>query len=143
MTLLGAIVGTPGYLAPEVAAGAPHSKRSDVYGLGVALREIVAASETPAELQAILDCATAKNPAERYRDAGALAVDLEALLDGRRVAAHRYSPWEHVRRLARLWRTPLWIAGVALASVAAVLVGALNPCLHACRTQLATAGRRR
>jgi len=25
----------------------------------------------------------------------------------------------------------------------AVLVGALNPCLHACRTQLATAGRRR
>ena len=125
MTRLGAIVGTPGYLAPEVAAGAPHSKRSDVYGLGVALREIVAASETPAELQAILDCATAKNPAERYRDAGALAVDLEALLDGRRVAAHRYSPWEHVRRLARLWRTPLWIAGVALASVAAVLVGAL------------------
>ncbi len=125
ITRIGAIVGTPGYLAPEVAAGAPHSKRSDVYGLGVALREIVATAEAPGELLAILDCATAADPSARYPDAGALAEDLEAWLDGRRVTAHRYSPWEHVRRLARLWRTPLWIAGLALAAVAAVLVGAL------------------
>jgi len=42
-TLLGAVMGTPGYLAPErVTKGAPVDSRADVYSLGAILFEILA-----------------------------------------------------------------------------------------------------
>ena len=37
LTQAGAIMGTPGFMAPEVLAGAPGNVRSDVYGFGAAL----------------------------------------------------------------------------------------------------------
>lgn len=37
LTQAGAVMGTPGFMAPEVLAGAPGNVRSDIYGLGAAL----------------------------------------------------------------------------------------------------------
>ncbi|MCB9739153.1 MAG: protein kinase [Deltaproteobacteria bacterium] len=141
LTRVGAIIGTPGYLSPECARGAPATPQSDVYSLGISLCEILAGrplhadstpeqvlaataageapdlaaveAVVPAELLAIAKRAAAPLAADRYPDAGALAHDLEAFLDGRVVGAYRYSTWDQVRRLARAWRAPLLVGGVA------------------------------
>lgn len=44
LTGTGNIVGTPGYLAPEVCLGNPADARSDLYGLGVVLFELICGS---------------------------------------------------------------------------------------------------
>jgi WD40 repeat protein len=54
---------------------------------------------------------------ERYPDAGALAEDLQAFFEGRRVAAHRYSPGELLGRLVRAWRAPLAVGFAGLLAV--------------------------
>ncbi|MFM2091346.1 MAG: hypothetical protein RLZZ127_1835 [Planctomycetota bacterium] len=48
------VVGTLRYLAPEVATGAEHSVRSDLYGLGVTLVEMVSGSTPHADTQGSL-----------------------------------------------------------------------------------------
>jgi serine/threonine-protein kinase len=44
LTQAGAIMGTPGFMAPEVLAGAPGNVRSDVYGIAAALYYALTAS---------------------------------------------------------------------------------------------------
>jgi eukaryotic-like serine/threonine-protein kinase len=102
ITQVGSISGTMGYMAPEQAAGEPSSPRSDVYALGMMLREILSGQApgladtmgfptplpellrrpVPDELIAICTRATAAEPSERYQDAGELAHALGAFLDG-------------------------------------------------------------
>ncbi len=48
------VVGTLRYLAPEVAAGGEHSVRSDLYGLGVTLVEMVSGAAPHADTQGSL-----------------------------------------------------------------------------------------
>jgi formylglycine-generating enzyme required for sulfatase activity/serine/threonine protein kinase len=104
VTVAGAISGTMGYMSPEQAAGEPSSTRSDVYALGMMLREILTGhppglAETmgsptpiqellrrpvPGELLAICARATAVEPGERYGDASELAQALAGFLDGAR-----------------------------------------------------------
>jgi serine/threonine-protein kinase len=101
MTRSGEAVGTPTYMAPEQTLGRQVTAQTDVYALGVMLFELVtgrppfvaeaplalalmhvrAATPSPRELQpnlpeaveAVILKALAKNPAERYPTAGALA----------------------------------------------------------------------
>ena len=64
-TAVGALLGTPRYLAPELWAGEPATVRSDVYAIGVLLYELIA-GEPPhpeAELAALREAATTRAPA--------------------------------------------------------------------------------
>ncbi len=133
------VVGSPPWMAPEVARGAPASTRSDVFGLGAVLVEVLTgrppfaaadrdtalaaaragsrapldAGVAPAALLAIADKATAIDPAARYADAAELAADLGRYQSGERVQAHDYGPIELARRFWAAFRVPITVALVA------------------------------
>ena len=112
-------VGTPGFVSPEQQAGAPPRRTDDVFSLGRTLAA-VAGGAGGQELQAIIDKATASPPGARYPDAAALAADLLAWFEGRRVAAHDYSARELLLRALRAWRAPLGVGAVAVVVVLTV-----------------------
>lgn len=104
MVYTSTVMGSVHYLSPEQATGGQVTASSDVYSLGVVLFEMLTGrvpfdgntavavammhaekqvpplsdylAEVPESLQAILDTALAKNPGDRYRNAGALRRDL-------------------------------------------------------------------
>lgn len=111
------VVGTPEYMAPEQAHGAPAAPTADVYAIGVMLFEMLAGrvpfvgSSYPAiahqhanalvpsmrslqpgltvsaELEALVVRALAKQPTARFPDGRALADALAAVPEGRRLRA--------------------------------------------------------
>jgi serine/threonine protein kinase/WD40 repeat protein len=136
LTNTGDLVGTLRYMAPERFRGLSDA-RSDVYGLGVTLYELLtlrpAFSETdrgqlidqvihgepprprlhdrriPADLETVVLKAMAKEPADRYLTAEALAEDLQRVVADRPILARRTplreQAWRWCRRnpgLARL-----------------------------------------
>ena len=70
------------------------------------------------DLDAIIACASADDPALRYSSAGALADDVERYLAGKPVRAHPPSRWYRARKFARRHRGPV---ALSLALVLAIL----------------------
>lgn len=111
----GTRLGTPGWMAPEQERGLGDliTERTDVFGLGAILRELVTTapasreSRTPARLLAIAERATATDPADRYADVHSLAEDVGRFVAGLSVSAYREPFLERTIRIARKYRTPI------------------------------------
>ena len=115
----GVVLGTPGYMAPEQAAGDPLlvDARADVYAIGAMLRDLCSGSmvaegrdtsgEVPRPVAAIIRRAMAPEPRERYPDVTALARDVAAFRVGDRVSAYAENVLERARRLAIRHSTPI------------------------------------
>ena len=89
-----AIAGTPGYMPHE----SERTPQSDVFSLGVMLRDFVAGQNAPRRLRAIVAKATANEPAARYATARELADDLTRFLDDQPVAAYPENAIDAVAR---------------------------------------------
>ena len=115
MTMTAAVIGTAGYLSPEQARGEHVDARSDVYSTGCVLYELVTGAppfvgdspvavayqhvredptppsaydeELPAEVDAVVLKAMAKNPANRYQSADEMRADLLRAQAGEQVLA--------------------------------------------------------
>jgi serine/threonine protein kinase len=148
LTLSGAVMGTPGYMAPEQAAGRSRDigPASDTYALGVILYELLTGRtpfqgntmeildqvrhaaplpprrlepEIPANLETICLKCLEKEPVKRYSSASALAADLKRFLENKPILAR---PIGAVGRLI-LWsrRNKTRIAGATIMSAAVVV----------------------
>ena len=110
----GVVLGTPGYMAPEQAAGEASrvDARADVYAVGAILRDLIQSGlqkgEQPARpLRAIIQKAMAEDPSARYSDPLLLARDVAAFRAGERVSAYRENVFEQMQRLISRYRTPI------------------------------------
>ena len=113
-TSVGAVLGTPGFMAPEQASGEPLDARADVYALGATLfaaltgqppvtgsttlqvlmktargelTPLKSLTQVEGPLEAIIHKALAHAPQDRYASVSDMVVDIEAYLSDHRVAA--------------------------------------------------------
>jgi len=121
LTAAGVSVGTPEYMAPEVAMGAPADHRSDLYSLGVMLYELLLGrlpfeennaqmtalahvdkpvprprtlhSQFPRRLEAVLLQALEKNPSARFQSAEDISLAYYESVKAMDENARRTSYW--------------------------------------------------
>jgi tRNA A-37 threonylcarbamoyl transferase component Bud32 len=153
LTKAGQIVGTPHYMAPEQIANKDIDQRSDVYSLGCVLYHMIAgnppfggtddlqilyqqvhreaaplranAPNLPAELEALLQKALAKDPARRIATMRELAEALDGFVRSADGVRRRVEPQPGQRRPQRaqsLWRLLTLTALLACAAAAGGLV---------------------
>ncbi len=108
-TVSGAVLGTPGYMAPEQERGERTALdgRTDVFALGAILGELTAGAAPPAAVLSIARRAQALLPAERYPNVEAMAGDVARFLARQPVSAHRERPGEVLRRWYARYEAPI------------------------------------
>jgi serine/threonine protein kinase len=113
LTATGMGIGTPEYMPPEQGLGRKIDARADIYGIGVILYELLSGKkpytadtpmavifkhvnepipdlsklipDLPPQLVAVLNKLMAKNPADRYEDAGKVIVAFNTVLDSQHI----------------------------------------------------------
>jgi serine/threonine protein kinase/WD40 repeat protein/Flp pilus assembly protein TadD len=141
LTHTGDLVGTLRYMAPERFRG-QADRRSDVYALGLTLYELLALRPAygesdrgrlirqvteeepprltkleptvPRDLATVVHKAMAREPAQRYATAGALASDLKRFLEDRPIVARRPSLLDRAAKWSRRYRAAVITAAVAV-----------------------------
>jgi hypothetical protein len=149
LTVMGAILGTPNYMAPEQAEGEEAEPRSDVYSLGATLYECLtgqapfSASDPvqtlvrvrseevppprklrrsiPRDVETIVLKAMEKEASRRYASASELADDIQRYLDGEPIRAKRSSI---VYRLRKKLARHRWVAVAVASTVLLLALGA-------------------
>ena len=147
LTREGTTLGTPVYMSPEQALGEPTDRRSDVWGLGVVLYEMVAGQPpflgevdyaviyaitneqpepltavrtgVPKDLEGIVDKCLAKQADERYQHVSDLLVDLQSARRGLEPQASRVG----ARPAAAKRTSPAMLGAVAAVVLAALGLG--------------------
>jgi tetratricopeptide (TPR) repeat protein/tRNA A-37 threonylcarbamoyl transferase component Bud32 len=148
----GSTVGTAHYMSPEQAKGEEVDHRSDIFSFGVVLFELVTGQfpfageyepavaysivnepprsmrelrpDAPAELEAIVNKAMEKDPADRYQSMDELIADLRKLIEGRTAEITAAMPAVKTSRgLGRRILVPaLVLAAVAVALVVGIRI---------------------
>lgn len=143
-------VWTPGYASPEQRAGTTITTASDVYGLGVMLREMLTGSrggddarpppegfqpiELDADLRGLIAMATAEQPSRRYPSVEALREDVGRYRSRRPLRARPDTRWYRAGKFVARHRP-----GVAMAAVALLVGGAFVWRLEAERSRAVAA----
>ncbi len=143
LTETGAIVGTPAYMPPEVLRGEPADARSDLWGLGIILYEMVVGSRpfketghaltyailesspklpesVPPALRSIILRCLAKQPGERYQASGEVQAALGAVETQSQTGGLPVPKQNGRRKLTRV------LAGVAAVGLLVLLAYVVN-----------------
>jgi serine/threonine protein kinase len=151
-TMVGTVLGTPCYMAPEQAAGRTQEigPATDVYALGAILYELLTGRppfrgsssletleqvrsrqptppqklrrEVPCDLETICLKCLEKDPRRRYASARALADDLACYLAGQPIAARPVPAWERAVKWATRQPVRLVVEAVLAATILLGLV---------------------
>jgi len=158
LTLGAEVLGTPHYLAPELASGESRTATtaSDIYSLGAVLYELLSGVppyqgaslpallrrvadekprplsdfQTPRDLRAICEKAMSREPEQRYATAREMAEDLERFQRGKSVLARQPGWTESAWRWCRRHPAVAALLVVVFALLATIAIGSSMAVVH-------------